>query len=146
MVYKSAVHLALLLMGGAGGPQWSVAAVRGLLARAAQAGKLCKSWYPADLKQQLADAQQHLEAAVARGRPGQARLPAAWQFSPTPRALKEGPPACCACCGQPSLKLRKCSACKVTQYCSRECQAKHWKAGGHKRECAALAAAAGREA
>jgi hypothetical protein len=143
-VYKSAMHLAELLMARVEGPQWPVAEVRGLLARSAQAAALCKAWYPGDVKQQLADVQQHLKAAVARGRPGQARLPAAAQFNPNPRALKGGPPACCACCGQPSLKLRKCSACKVAQYCSRECQAKHWKEGGHRRECAALAAAGSR--
>lgn len=28
-----------------------------------------------------------------------------------------------------------CSACKVSRYCSKECQSRHWKIGGHKKEC-----------
>ena len=31
--------------------------------------------------------------------------------------------------------LKRCSQCHVTLYCSRECQAKHWKMGGHKANC-----------
>ena len=31
-------------------------------------------------------------------------------------------------------------ACKVVRYCSRECQLKHWKEGGHKKACPQLAA------
>lgn len=31
--------------------------------------------------------------------------------------------------------VKQCSGCKRAIYCSRECQAKDWKEGGHKREC-----------
>ena len=34
--------------------------------------------------------------------------------------------------------LKKCGACRVARYCSKECQAKHWKEGGHKRTCKAM--------
>ncbi|PRW58422.1 hypothetical protein C2E21_2715 [Chlorella sorokiniana] len=37
----------------------------------------------------------------------------------------------CAQCSQPAMHLKKCAACK---------QVKHWKEGGHKAECAGLAA------
>ena len=40
------------------------------------------------------------------------------------------------CSGQEELK--KCGACRVARYCSKECQARHWKEGGHKRTCKAL--------
>lgn len=35
-------------------------------------------------------------------------------------------------------ELKKCGACWVARYCSKECQAKHWKEGGHKRTCKAM--------
>jgi hypothetical protein len=35
-------------------------------------------------------------------------------------------------------ELKKCGACRVAHYCSRECQEKHWKEGGHKRTCKAM--------
>ncbi len=35
-------------------------------------------------------------------------------------------------------ELKKCGACRVARYCSRECQEKHWKEGGHKRTCKAM--------
>ena len=35
------------------------------------------------------------------------------------------------------LKLMSCSLCKSVKYCSRECQAAHWKAG-HKQDCKQL--------
>jgi len=52
---------------------------------------------------------------------------------------------CCAACG--TLKttrrpLNACSQCHTTHYCNRECQMKHWKEGGHSRECKRLKAAA----
>ncbi len=38
------------------------------------------------------------------------------------------------------LRMRMCSACRVSRYCSAACQLTDWRAG-HKRVCAALAAA-----
>ncbi len=52
---------------------------------------------------------------------------------------------CCATCGTPKTTrrpLNACSQCHTTHYCNRECQMKHWKEGGHKRECKRLKAAA----
>ena len=47
----------------------------------------------------------------------------------------------CAQCGRaessPSAH-KPCSRCKVAFYCSTACQAKHWKAGGHKQNCRKL--------
>ena len=46
----------------------------------------------------------------------------------------------CANCGQPEgtvpgiLQHKPCGKCKITFYCSTECQKKHWK-GGHKKHC-----------
>ena len=33
-------------------------------------------------------------------------------------------------------ELSMCAQCKVARYCSKDCQTNHWKAGGHKYECA----------
>ena len=44
----------------------------------------------------------------------------------------------CAVCGvrpSPGSKHKLCGGCKAVVYCSKECQAKHWRQGGHKREC-----------
>ena len=46
----------------------------------------------------------------------------------------------CAQCGAAetaggSVALKPCSRCKAVVYCSRECHATHWKAGGHKAVC-----------
>ena len=35
-------------------------------------------------------------------------------------------------------ELKKCGACRVAHYCSKECQERHWKEGGHKRTCKAM--------
>ena len=41
----------------------------------------------------------------------------------------------CASCGSPyTEEFKVCSRCKVFNYCSKECQVKHWKAG-HKTDC-----------
>jgi hypothetical protein len=48
---------------------------------------------------------------------------------------------CCAACGTHKTTrrpLKNCTRCRTTQYCNRECQMNHWKAG-HKRECKAAA-------
>ena len=59
--------------------------------------------------------------------------------------LKEGK---CFTCGKENEKLTaggvgdggllKCGGCRFAEYCSKECQVKDWKAGGHKKLCAAL--------
>jgi MYND finger. len=36
---------------------------------------------------------------------------------------------------QGGVKFKKCSRCKVTLYCSKECQVAHWKLGGHHKQC-----------
>jgi hypothetical protein len=41
----------------------------------------------------------------------------------------------CDGCGQTAVELKKCSRCRAAAYCSRECQVRHWREGGHKREC-----------
>lgn len=53
-------------------------------------------------------------------------------------------PKACAVCGAArggGTKLRVCTGCSAVWYCGPECQARHWKRLGHKRQCAALAAA-----
>jgi hypothetical protein len=35
-------------------------------------------------------------------------------------------------------KFNRCANCKRVRYCSRECQLKHWKHGGHKTQCKIL--------
>ena len=47
---------------------------------------------------------------------------------------------CCANCAisetaGSSVSLKPCSRCKAVVYCGRECQAAHWKAGGHRAVC-----------
>lgn len=59
--------------------------------------------------------------------------------------------ACCApgCCAHPRAvgpgKLQRCGACRLLQYCSRECQKRHWSAEPlpHKTVCAPLSALLG---
>ncbi|PRW56505.1 ubiquitin carboxyl-terminal hydrolase 15-like [Chlorella sorokiniana] len=46
----------------------------------------------------------------------------------------------CDGCKRTALGLRLCARCRSCRYCSRQCQVKHWKEGGHKQQCAALAA------
>lgn len=41
----------------------------------------------------------------------------------------------CANCTASSIQLQVCSRCKSVRYCSKECQASHWKEGGHKKVC-----------
>jgi hypothetical protein len=44
---------------------------------------------------------------------------------------------CSSCKAEASAdrKLLKCARCKVAQYCSKECQVRDWKEGGHKLKC-----------
>jgi TPR repeat protein len=44
----------------------------------------------------------------------------------------------CANCGVAEVAggaLKPCSRCKAVVYCGKECQAQHWKVGGHKAKC-----------
>lgn len=43
----------------------------------------------------------------------------------------------CAHCGKAPEKLFRCSKCKVTMYCNKECQHAHW-AHSHKSQCGAM--------
>jgi hypothetical protein len=40
----------------------------------------------------------------------------------------------CDCCGKQNIKLFSCARCKMTYYCSRECQKNNWK-NGHNEAC-----------
>lgn len=40
----------------------------------------------------------------------------------------------CASCGETGVAFQVCSLCGMRRYCSKECQAKHWK-GGHRKRC-----------
>ena len=105
--------------------------------RAEQALRLCKPWLPRHAYRvyQHAFAQNqsnlHVAAAAAPGETLMLRMAG---------SLHTAPRVACTGCGRLSIQLRKCSARQVAAYCSRECQAKHWKEGGHRRECAQLAA------
>ena len=46
-------------------------------------------------------------------------------------------PRTCGYCGKPGAQS-KCAGCMLVAYCSKNCQAQHWKKGGHKRECKQL--------
>ena len=35
------------------------------------------------------------------------------------------------------VPLKTCARCKAVSYCGKECQAQHWKSGGHKATCKA---------
>ena len=43
------------------------------------------------------------------------------------------PPRVCAVCAAEAVE--QCVRCKVTAYCSRRCQKRHWNRGGHKYRC-----------
>jgi hypothetical protein len=132
-----------VLYGGAGGPRFSLSDMQALQDQADQELRLCKPWMPI-LKYRF---YQHgfvqwREAAVcvfAAACPGLATLP----VQQHPRGVVHTPPRVpCSGCGRPAVQLRKCSGCRQAAYCRRECQVRHWKEGGHRRECAQLAAAA----
>lgn len=44
--------------------------------------------------------------------------------------------SCCEHCGAADVEdLKRCGRCFVAKYCSRACQAAHWKTGGHRTSC-----------
>ena len=127
----------------AGRRLYSVAEVQGLLRRAERALALAKRALSPPFYEQ---AQEELPAlwgvlaARAAAFPGQALLPV--ERGNVETAVDTTPAVSvprCSGCGNNAAHLRKCAACKVAAYCSRACQVKHWKEGGHRRECAQLA-------
>ncbi len=139
-VESSAAHqLQAMLVAGHAGLRWSLEEVRGLLQTAKTALAKCKPWMPsekhAQMKSGIANYSRAVEAAAARS-PRATMLPARGGVV---YGLQPRPPQCCGC-EKPSSNLKKCSSCGVAAYCSRACQVQHWKEGGHKQECAQLAA------
>lgn len=129
-------------MSGAGGARFSPAEVKGLLDDAEKAYRASKAWAPTVFKMSMVDIKDmrdDLQQCIAAAKPGQAMVPAmvsaAWAGQPV-KVVE----LYCAACGRLASELKKCSACRAVGYCSRECQVDHWKKGGHKRECATLAA------
>ncbi|XP_035686984.1 uncharacterized protein LOC118423102 [Branchiostoma floridae] len=58
-----------------------------------------------------------------------------YKHSTHKESAKEKAGACCSWCHIPGSSLKRCARCHVKFYCSKECQAKDWKEGGHKHEC-----------
>ncbi len=109
--------------------------------RAAKAalGK-CKSWMPPDVygdfKSTLAWNMEFVEEVAAQYPRGAAMLPEIPGCTGKYGHVDTGR---CTGCAKQSGSLKKCSSCQVAAYC-RDCQVRHWKQGGHKQECAQLAA------
>ncbi|KAL4421507.1 hypothetical protein ABPG75_010798 [Micractinium tetrahymenae] len=88
---------------------------------------------PRVLRQEWEGGLQRLDRDVQLAAAGRAIQPA----GPCSMAILK--PEHCAGCDGPSLTLLRCSICRKTAYCSKDCQTKHWKAG-HRTECKRLAA------
>ena len=140
---KATTGLLSALSGGAEGPRFCLAELKALLDRSEQHLLLCKPWLPTKAYQIyqrfVADDRAGLDVAAAAF-PGQAMLPVGERPKGQTHTATGVP---CSGCGRLAFQLRKCSECRAVSYCSRECQVRHWKEGGHKRECTQLAAAAG---
>ena len=157
---QAALNIALGMMGGAEGQErFSVGDARRLLDQSEEEYRLSRSWvapsvyktcvgqvreYRAALEDEVAAAAAAASSAGGRRR-GSASARAAmdqlpvfldlgWSGIPAPKGRT------CSGCGGLAVELKKCSGCRVAEYCGRECQLAHWKQGGHKHECAALAA------
>ena len=118
------------LAGGAAGARFSLAEAQALQDRAQRELRLCKPRLNSQLYHNLDSVLTGNQAAIcelADAYPGQDMLPAQRRVSLQSQ----------------EREAMECSGCRQAAYCSRECQARHWKEGGHMRECAQLAAAAG---
>lgn len=79
-----------------------------------------------------------VENASTPGDPAMAKIR---ELSEAMKQLKIKKGSCANCGKRPNKTggaLLNCGRCKAAQYCSKECQAKDWKTGGHKEICKAL--------
>ncbi|KAL4434339.1 hypothetical protein ABPG75_000780 [Micractinium tetrahymenae] len=129
---EAAFELAKYMLAGAEGRRVSRQEVQQLLQQGQRAQRLCHPWLPAFQRKALARAgaaaSKAFEAAAAAVQPGQDILPAADSRPAAEVELK------------PGLRCDGCSD-AVPHLRNRQCQVRHWKEGGHKQECAQLAAA-----
>lgn len=110
--------LARELMLGSVGQRWSLARVRGLLARARSALAQCKPWLPTAFRQLVKSSIAEVLAqaeAIAAANPGAGdSLPAAASIEVT-RGHTRVVPTCDAC-GKQSLCVMQCAACRSAAY------------------------------
>ncbi|PRW55967.1 Conserved alpha-helical (ISS) [Chlorella sorokiniana] len=136
--------LAQSLAGGMEGSTCSVAEVQHLLGRAKHHDQLCKAWLPDPLssrRERNIFRAHFADQVVKLGGPG--TIPATFVLDPTRSShLENLKKQRCSHCDKKAYQLKRCSACKQAAYCSVECQRLAWK-GGHRRECAKLAARRG---
>ncbi|XP_048252831.1 poly [ADP-ribose] polymerase tankyrase-2-like isoform X2 [Haliotis rufescens] len=76
---------------------------------------------------------RHGACTSAKSKDGTTPLDLAGDHMKTITALKTT--RCVECGDQPLTGLKTCGQCQGPLYCSKECQRKHWKEGGHKKEC-----------
>ncbi|KAL4443819.1 hypothetical protein ABPG75_011556 [Micractinium tetrahymenae] len=118
-------------------PAWLLARLRQLAQRAQhgldeiKAGRLVPRPMRKDMENGLKGLQHDIGVAARGGVLTASANPSTFHMPDTPA---------CACCGDRALVLLKCSACKAVEYCSKDCQRKHWREA-HKAECGRLTAA-----
>ncbi|KAL4440529.1 hypothetical protein ABPG75_003530 [Micractinium tetrahymenae] len=140
-------RLAACHMRGQPSPPWRMGPVQQLLQQGAECWERCSSWANDAMADAVAaaraPAEECIAKAVAAGATAEsevAALPAkclAADGAAARARLRLGP---CAACGRFSPTLKRCSRCRAVKYCSVSCQREAWRQG-HRRECAALAAA-----
>ena len=130
---------------------------RGTNRRAASSDKESVKWYQKAAEQGHADAQYNLGYMYRNGQgvPQSDKEAATWfglaadqghanaqkglsmlkaQQAQTSSNAHPAKSSACAHCGINAPSLKACSRCKITSYCSKECQVAHWKSG-HKSDC-----------
>lgn len=107
--------MALYVVRGSEGRTWPLAEVRSLLQLAGRSFKLSKpySWHAEPVLKEFKSLEAEVAAAAA-ARPGARRLPQIGSLGLTFEASSVA--AACDACGQQSLKLRRCAACKSRSY------------------------------
>jgi len=88
----------------------------------------------------------HLKQKAEADEPPPEHQDSSWGTCGSPKVNRSGKPEnmryACAACGEiedlTKSPLRRCAGCKITRYCSVECQRKHWRKR-HKKDCKKLA-------